>query len=180
MHVNPTGSILDVGCGTGALLNELAATFSECTLAGIDPSPEMLSIARQRLLTNVELQQGWAEKIPYSSGTFDTVVSCNMFHYIRQPNEALIEMTRVLRTDGAFAITDWCADYLACRIFDWYFRLFNAAHFQTYRAGECRKLLENVETTGIKIDSYKITWLWGLMTATARKRATDTERCVGT
>ena len=180
MQVNPTGSILDVGCGTGALLHELAVTFPECRLAGIDPSPEMLSIARRRLPANVELKRGWAEKIPYSSEIFDTVVSCNMFHYIRQPHEALIEMVRVLQPGGTLVITDWCDDYLACRICDWYLRLFNAAHFRTYGTRECRKLLESVETTEIEIESYKITWLWGLMTATSRKRATDIERSIGT
>ncbi len=180
MHVNPTASILDVGCGTGALLHELATTFPECNMAGIDPSPEMLAIARQRLPTSVELKQGWAEKIPYSSETFDTVVSCNMFHYVRRPHEALIEMTRVLRPDGALVITDWCDDYLACQICDWYLRVFNAAHFRTYRAGECRKLLENASVTDVKIERYKITWLWGLMTATARKRVTGMKRCVET
>lgn len=173
LRIDPTESVLDVGCGTGALLNQLSTCYPEAGLAGVDPSPEMLSIARDRLPATIELKQGWAEDIPYSDNAFDTVVSCNVFHFIRQPHLALNEMFRVLRPKGQLVITDWCDDYLACRICDWYLRLFNAAHFRTYRARQCRDLLENAGATEITIERYKITWLWGLMTATTQKRAAD-------
>ena len=101
-----------------------------------------------------------------------------MFHYIRQPEAALAEMVRVLRTGGALVITDWCDDYLACRICDWYLRVFNAAHFRTYRVQECRELLNKAGAMHVEFDRYKITWLWGLMTATARKPDRNTERAI--
>jgi ubiquinone/menaquinone biosynthesis C-methylase UbiE len=171
----PTDSVLDVGCGTGALLSQVSASYPQARLAGIDPSPEMLAIARERLASGIELQQGWAESIPYPDGSFDAVVSCNVFHYIRDPLLALKDMLRVLRPGSTMVITDWCDDYLACRICDWYLRLFNAAHFRTYPAHRLREVLTKAGATEVRIESYKITWLWGLMTATARKQVPHTE-----
>ena len=170
LRINPTASVLDVGCGTGALLDQLSASCPRARLAGIDPSPEMLAIARQRLPLVIELKQSWAEGIPYPDGAFDVVVSCNVLHYIREPIVALKDMLRVLRPEGTLVITDWSDDYLACRICDWYLRLCNAARFQTYRAQQLRDLLNTAGATEIQVDCYKITGLWGLMTATARKR----------
>jgi ubiquinone/menaquinone biosynthesis C-methylase UbiE len=177
-RINPTDSVVDVGCGTGALLSQLAASYPQARLAGIDPCPEMLAIARERLPPGVELKQGWAEGIPYPDGSFDAVVSCNVFHYIREPRVALAEMLRVLRPGSTLVITDWCDDYLACRICDWYLRLFNAAHFRTYPAQRLRELLNTAAATEVCIDCYKITWLWGLMTATARRQVQNTEPAV--
>ena len=178
LHINPTDSVLDVGCGTGALLDQLSASCPQARLAGIDPSPEMLAIARERLSPGIELKQSWAEDIPYPDNAFDVVVSCNVFHYIRKPLVALQDMLRVLRPGGILVITDWCDDYLACRICDWHLRLFNAAHFQTYTAQQLTDLLNTAGTTAVHIDCYKISWLWGLMTATARKREPKTEPAI--
>jgi ubiquinone/menaquinone biosynthesis C-methylase UbiE len=178
LRINPTDSVLDVGCGTGALLYQLSVSYPQTRLAGIDPSPEMLAIARARLPPGIELKQGWAEGIPYPDGAFDVVVSCNVFHYIREPLVALKDMLRVLRAGGILAITDWCDDYVACRICDWYLRLFNAAHFRTYAVRQLRDLLDAAGATEVCIDCYKITWLWGLMTATARKQVQNTDPSV--
>jgi len=170
LRINPTDSVLDVGCGTGRLLCELASTYQGARLAGIDPSPEMLAIACERLPPRIELKQGWAEDIPYPDSTFDVVVSCNVLHYIREPLVALKDMLRVVRREGTLILTDWSDDYLACRICDWYLRHFNAAHFRTYRTQHLSDMLTSVGATDVQIDCYKISWLWGLMTATARKR----------
>jgi ubiquinone/menaquinone biosynthesis C-methylase UbiE len=169
LHLNPTDSVLDVGCGTGALLHQLADSYPRAHPAGIDPSSEMLALARHRLPPGIELKEGWAESIPFPDGAFDMVVSCNVLHYIREPVVALRDMLRVLRPKGNLLITDWSDDYLACRICDWYLRLFNAAHFRTYRARELTELLHTAGATDIRTECYKITRLWGLMTATARK-----------
>ncbi len=80
-------------------------------------------------------------------------------------------MARVLRPNGRLVVTDWCDDYVACRICDLWLRLFNRAHFRTYGEKQCRQLLEQAGFTAVRVDRYKINWLWGLMTAAAQKRA---------
>ena len=80
-------------------------------------------------------------------------------------------MLRVLRPGGQLVITDWCDDYLACRICDWYLRIFSAAHYRTYGVRQCRTLLERAGARGVAVQRYKINWLWGLMTATVQNAA---------
>jgi ubiquinone/menaquinone biosynthesis C-methylase UbiE len=178
LRLNPTDSVLDVGCGTGALLHQLSGSYPCARLAGIDPSPEMLAVARHRLPPGLELKQGWAESIPFPDGAFDVVVSCNVLHYIREPLLALRDMLRIVRPKGKLVITDWSDDYLACRICDWYLRLFNAAHVRTYRAQQLTDLLNTAGATEIRTDCYKITRLWGLMTAIAWKPVQNAESAV--
>lgn len=166
------GNLLDVGCGTGVLLERLQTASGESRLAGVDASAEMLEVARRRLSSSTSLCRAWAEELPFDDGTFDTVVSCNAFHFIRGPEAALHEMLRVLRPGGSLVMTDWCDDYLMCRLCDLYLRWFDPSHFRMYGAGECRRMLEAAGARKISIDRYKISVLWGLMTAQAYKEMT--------
>jgi ubiquinone/menaquinone biosynthesis C-methylase UbiE len=159
--------LLDVGCGTGALLHPLAQSYPGVRLTGVDPVPEMLEVARRRLPLEVDLRAGWAERLPFAGEQFDIIVSCNAFHYFREPATALREMTRVLAPGGRLVITDWCDDYLACRLCDFYLRLFNRAHVKVYSRQNCLRLLLDAGLRSVDVDRYKISWLWGLMTATA-------------
>lgn len=171
LSLRPTNRLLDVGCGTGVLLHRLSATHPVAQLVGVDPVPEMLAIARHRLSPSIELSEGWVEHLPFADEQFDVVVSCNMFHYIHDPIAALREMRRVLRPGGQLVITDWCSDDLVCRVCDLYLRLFNRAHFKTYRKRECVLLLREAGFAVVDIDHYKISWLWSLMTARVTKDA---------
>lgn len=168
------GDVLDVGCGTGALVRCLLNDSRVSSLTGVDASREMLSIARERLSPAVLLHECWAENLPFDDCSFDTVLSCNMFHFIRRPGDALDEMMRVLRPNGVVIITDWCDDYLTCKLCDIYLRWVDPAHFRMYGVSQCRELLEAADARDIEIDKYKITLLWGLMTATAHKRCDAT------
>lgn len=171
LAMKPTDRVLDVGCGTGELLSRLAAGFPEARLAGLDPVPEMLALAQAKLPDAADLRIGWANELPWPDASFDTVVSCNMFHYITHPVDALREMERVLVPGGRLLITDWCDDYLMCRLCTAWVRLTSKAHFKTYREEECAALLREAVHVRAEIDRYKISWLWGLMTAVARKPA---------
>lgn len=160
-------SVLDVGCGTGALLEALLAAAPRARLAGVDLSEDMLEVARRRLGTSVRLNQARAEALPFEDASFDLVVSTNVFHFIRNPLAALREMIRVLKPAGTVVITDWCDDYLACRISDRFLRLFGRGHYRTYTSKECGELLAESGFASPEVERYKITWWWGMMTATA-------------
>lgn len=169
LPLNTASRVLDVGCGTGELLRRVRANVPDAVLAGLDPVPEMLDVAREKLSGRDDLRVGYADRLPWNAGTFDVVVSCNMFHYISEPLTALREMARVLRPTGALVLTDWCDDYIACRICNLYLRLTNRAFYKTYRQAECLELLKVAGYEVQSFERYKISWLWGLMTAVARR-----------
>ncbi|MGH9626652.1 MAG: class I SAM-dependent methyltransferase [Bryobacteraceae bacterium] len=168
---SPTARILDVGCGTGVLLQRLAQNQPRATLTGIDPVPEMLTVARRRVPLSIELHEGWVEELPFADSAFDLVISCSMFHYVRQPVVALREIGRVLRPGGELVITDWCNDYRTCRVCSLWLRLTGSSHVRAYGERECRRLLGETGYSQAQIERYKINYLWGLMTAKAAKPA---------
>ncbi len=170
MDLQQSDSILDVACGTGALLQMISVLNPRAQLFGADLSAEMLSVAKSRLGSTAELRKGRADELPFDSGSFDTVVSTNAFHFFRQPEIALHEMSRVLRPNGCLIVTDWCDDFLACRICDRLLRLFSRAHHRIYDSAKCRLLVETAGFEDVGVERYKINWLWGMMTATGAKR----------
>lgn len=166
LSVRAGGWLLDVACGTGALLSAVADTHEH--LFGVDLSFPMLSVAREKLAPWVKLLVGRAEALPLDEKRFDVVVTANSFHYFADPRAALREIGRVLRPGGELVLTDWCDDYLACRLCDRLLRLWGSPYHRIYGSSECRGLLETAGYEVLSLERYKISWLWGLMTAVAR------------
>ena len=102
----PNALILDVGCGTGALLEKLRQNFSDAILHGIDISPKMVAIAKDRNIPNVELIEGDSESLPYDDTKFDVVTCCSSFHHYPNPEKAIAEFRRVTKPGGKLIICD--------------------------------------------------------------------------
>jgi len=100
-------SILDVGCGTGSHL-ELYQRY-KCNLYGIDLSPSMLGIARERLGDTAQLDLGDATDMPYEDGKFDLVISMLSLHEMSPQTRSgvLNEIKRVLKPDGRVLLIDF-------------------------------------------------------------------------
>ena len=173
LQIRPGDRVLDIGCGTGLLLGRLLERQPLAQYAGVDLSVGMLSEARRRLPPRVRLVAGDAEAIPFPAGVFDVVVSSSSFHYWPSPRSGLVEVHRVLRPNGVLVITDWCDDYLACKLCDRVLRVLDPAHHRIYGRAECTSLLEGAAYTQTSVERYRISWLWGLMTAIARVPASS-------
>ena len=113
LHGREFASLLDVGCGTGHFLNLLlnqphgsGPTFPSLRLAGIDISPGMLKIARERLGNDVDLREGGVETLPWLDDSFDVVTSTDVFHHLSDPNPALAKIKRVIKPGGILIIAD--------------------------------------------------------------------------
>lgn len=161
--------VLDVGCGTGILLSQLARRFPSAELAGVDPVPEMLAIARRRLGPWVPLTVGWAEELPFPDGSFDVLVSSSALHYFHAPVIAFVEMARVLRPGGRVVITDWRRDYWASPIIRTSLNLRRRHCGRIFRPGELRTLFEDVGFVDIQVARYRINRFWGVMTGVGMK-----------
>jgi ubiquinone/menaquinone biosynthesis C-methylase UbiE len=86
---------LEVGCGTGLILERVAAVASEAV--GIDLSPGMLEKARDRGLT---VHEAPATKLPFEDGRFDVVYSFKVLAHVPEIETALAEMARVCAPGG--------------------------------------------------------------------------------
>ncbi|QOV22309.1 class I SAM-dependent methyltransferase [Anabaenopsis elenkinii] len=105
----PQGAnLLDIGCGTGKLLNRLLSKFPDVRGTGLDLSPEMLRMARQsdRHRPRLIYIQGQAESLPFGEGQFDAVFSSISFLHYLQPEQVLREVARVLSPGGRFYLVD--------------------------------------------------------------------------
>lgn len=97
------GKCLDLGCGTGRFTATLAAAFG-CPVVGVEPSEAMLAVARSEAVPGVEWKQGSAEEIPLEDQSVGLVFMSQVFHHLRQPQQALSEVHRVLTPEGFLII----------------------------------------------------------------------------
>jgi ubiquinone/menaquinone biosynthesis C-methylase UbiE len=100
--------ILDVGCGTGYLLGQLAARSPQSdALAGIDAAPAMIEVARSAATDGrVRFVVGTAERLPWPDGTFDLVVSTTSFDHWVDQRAGLAQCARVLAPGGYLVLAD--------------------------------------------------------------------------
>jgi len=105
-------TILDVGCGTGRLLADLAAMRPDATLIGVDPAPAMVEAARQRAAGRFEVKQAAAEALPLPDSSVDLALSVLSFDHWADQEAGLKEVRRVLRPGGVVVVADLFGTWL--------------------------------------------------------------------
>jgi ubiquinone/menaquinone biosynthesis C-methylase UbiE len=111
-EIGEAARVLDLGCGTGSLVVMLKRRHPSARVAAIDPDPKALARARAKLAragAEVELQQGFADALPYAAGAFDRVLSSLMLHHLTAADKdaALRECFRVLAPGGTLHVLDF-------------------------------------------------------------------------
>jgi ubiquinone/menaquinone biosynthesis C-methylase UbiE len=111
----PPRSLLDIGTGTGRVLQLLAPRIGFGL--GIDLSREMLAVARANLdraqHRNCQVRQGDMYHLPLPDGSFDAATLHQVLHYADDPAAALAEAARVLRPGGRLVVIDFARHDLA-------------------------------------------------------------------
>jgi SAM-dependent methyltransferase len=99
---------LDVGCGTGALVQTIVERAAPAAVMGVDRSEGFVSSARRRVSDpRARFEIGDAQALPVASGAFDAVVSGLVLNFVPEPPRMLSEMTRATRAGGTVALYVW-------------------------------------------------------------------------
>lgn len=107
-HAPRDGSALDVGCGGGQALVELAAARPDLRLAGVDASTSMIDRAagRRQREANLDFTVASALDLPYGDESFDVVFSLFSLKHWPDQEAGLAECVRVLRRTGRLLVAD--------------------------------------------------------------------------
>lgn len=98
--------VIDVGCGTGALTEQLVARVGTSAVSAVDPSLPFTTSLRSRF-PDLDVQTAAAEHLPYQADFFDVALAQLVVHFMTDPLAALREMARVTRPGGTVAACVW-------------------------------------------------------------------------
>jgi ubiquinone/menaquinone biosynthesis C-methylase UbiE len=138
--------ILDVGCGTGALLREMIARvpYAEAYV-GVDPSASMISAGRSSADARVTFVRATAESLPFPDASFDLVVTCTSFDHWSDQRAGLAELARVVTDNGRVVLVDLAAAWLP----------------QRRRARTPRKVHNLISAAGLRLERRETTYRIG-------------------
>lgn len=163
------GEVLEVAIGTGRNLEFYPTGVS---LTGIDLSPAMLDLARDRaaaLGREVELREGEAHALPFADNSFDTVVCTMGLCSVPDERPVIAEMYRVLRPGGRLLLLDHVGSHHKV-IFLWQ-RLLEKSMLRQCGDYQTRRPLPLVKQAGFVIEYQKRLKLGVVERVTARKPA---------
>ena len=113
LQTAPLGAVLDIGTGTGRMIELFAGAATRFT--AIDNNTEMLRVARAKLsgageaASRVEIMLGDFNALPIADAQYDTILFHQVLHYAQSPERVIAEAARVLTPSGRMLIVDFAA-----------------------------------------------------------------------
>ncbi len=113
MNIQPDDFVLDIGCGGGMAIREIAKITTNGFVAGVDYSETMVRQALKHnssavCATRVEIKNGSISNLPFKDEAFDKAYAIESFNFWSDPISGLKEVYRVLKPGGLIAVaTGW-------------------------------------------------------------------------
>lgn len=111
LNVKAGSRVLDLATGTGDLAIQIAETYPECTVVGVDPSVNMLKVGRTKvdaanLSKRVTLMEGDAQSLPFDAGSLDAACIAFGIRNVPDRERGLREMARVVKPGGRVCVLE--------------------------------------------------------------------------
>lgn len=148
----PFQELLDVGCGTGPMIELLLKEFPDRNYTGIDLTPRMIQVAQEKKLAHTTFLVGDSENLPFADAAFDAIVCTNSFHHYPNPQKFMNGAARVLKSGGRLILRDYTSNkFMICLMNHFEMPLAHLAGHGDVRIHSCQEVREMCETAGLKV-----------------------------
>lgn len=149
--------LLDVGCGTGPMIELLSKKFPDKNYTGVDLTPRMIEVAQEKKLVNTKFVVGDSENLPFSKNSFDAVICTNSFHHYPNPQAFFNEAARVLRRGGSLILRDYTSNKLVVWLMNHVeMPLAHLCGHGDVRIHSCDEVREMCKATGLKVKKLEM------------------------
>jgi ubiquinone/menaquinone biosynthesis C-methylase UbiE len=132
------GTVLDVGCAEGLMLQGIAKKIRFKKAIGIDNNPQLLKLAKK---TPFKLINADAHKIPLPANSIDVIVATAVIEHVKRPRKVMQEFRRVLRKGGICILTS--PNPVFDTIGSFVGLLKDDTHYETFNLKKLKKLLKS-------------------------------------
>jgi len=164
----PFQTVLDIGCGTGALLQMIQQERKNARPFGVDLSEQMIQVAKAKLGEKADLRVSDSEKLPFPNEAFDLVMCTYSFHHYPNPGAVLLEIRRVLAPSGRLILADPTGP-MPLRLLGYFFHLFTKDG--TVRIYSRKEMKALVEAADLEVAKWRrLNWHSYLLVAAKKSR----------
>lgn len=166
----PAGAaILDAGCGTGHVLQEIARRHPAASLQGIDISPAMLAATRARV-PQAQLAEADLAAHDMPRDHYNVVLCLNVLHHLNDAADALARLVDGCAPGGTIFLADYAVEGLSMRIMEKYWRRFSRTHARAFSRAAMKDMLARLPVTILDEEELRPDIVWRIQAYKLQKR----------